>query len=136
MCPKKRLQQHLPFTVLKLITIEEIIILKRLRLQQHLPFTVLKQNDTLSNSLHYIVATAPTVYGIETWNKLVSLRQFLVVATAPTVYGIETIWDNPILLMKYEIVATAPTVYGIETISINIGLGPMDSCNSTYRLRY
>ena len=41
--------------------------------------------------LRYAVATAPTVYGIETQN--LSISKVLiskVVATAPTVYGIET----------------------------------------------
>ena len=35
------------------------------------------------------VATAPTVYGIETENKF-KVLQVIKVATAPTVYGIET----------------------------------------------
>ena len=40
--------------------------------------------------LSLIVATAPTVYGIETWqNTKVHSCQWQV-ATAPTVYGIET----------------------------------------------
>ena len=37
-----------------------------------------------------LVATAPTVYGIETMVATVAEKQ-LKVATAPTVYGIETI---------------------------------------------
>ena len=41
--------------------------------------------------LRYAVATAPTVYGIETPLLLLSLLLRLTVATAPTVYGIETI---------------------------------------------
>ena len=36
------------------------------------------------------VATAPTVYGIETLLWIVSITAFWIVATAPTVYGIET----------------------------------------------
>ena len=36
------------------------------------------------------VATAPTVYGIETPHSGQSYSRILVVATAPTVYGIET----------------------------------------------
>ena len=37
-----------------------------------------------------IVATAPTVYGIETIKLSVTLKDLYNVATAPTVYGIET----------------------------------------------
>ena len=45
----------------------------------------------------------------------------LLVATAPTVYGIETTANNTIYLSSILKVATAPTVYGIETmLSIKI----------------
>ena len=37
------------------------------------------------------------------------------VATAPTVYGIETGYDTPFRHTNLQSVATAPTVYGIET---------------------
>ena len=37
------------------------------------------------------------------------------VATAPTVYGIETELLHQLLLLPIPRVATAPTVYGIET---------------------
>ena len=37
------------------------------------------------------------------------------VATAPTVYGIETIQNTSMSFINGELVATAPTVYGIET---------------------
>ena len=37
------------------------------------------------------VATAPTVYGIETHEACEIIRKNLEVATAPTVYGIETL---------------------------------------------
>ena len=58
------------------------------------------------------------------------------VATAPTVYGIETLFKNhPKSFSAF--VATAPTVYGIETIKENCHLlGVNTGCNSTYRLRY
>ena len=61
------LQQHLPFTVLKLIdnSISEGTV--PIRLQQHLPFTVLKPLVITVRTLKFnVVATAPTVYGIET----------------------------------------------------------------------
>ena len=60
------------------------------------------------------VATAPTVYGIETsavWFTAVGTK----VATEPTVYGIETRMGGNIQEKLYQKVATAPTVYGIET---------------------
>ena len=40
--------------------------------------------------LRAAVATAPTVYGIETYNNDSSRANYPIVATAPTVYGIET----------------------------------------------
>ena len=88
-----------------------------------------------------LVATAPTVYGIET-NGTGFAPGFIVggVATAPTVYGIETrrmgilllhnsiqlqqhlpftvlkLYKNhPTQSLRFCSVATAPTVYGIET---------------------
>ena len=43
------------------------------------------------SSVPNIVATAPTVYGIETIREAVQLQILPCVATAPTVYGIETL---------------------------------------------
>ena len=86
------------------------------------------------------VATALTVYGIETLKILTSCSVRLFVATALTVYGIETYQKFHLLLKKKErlqqhlpftvlkqplspfmaknfrVVATALTVYGIETV--------------------
>ena len=62
-------------------------------LQQHLPFTVLKP----TSSSHSIVTA------------------FSSVATAPTVYGIETLELCATASATASRVATAPTVYGIET---------------------
>ena len=61
------LQQYLPFTVLKLVY-RAIILLVLFRLQQYLPFTVLKliESTPANISSQLIVATVPTVYGIET----------------------------------------------------------------------
>ena len=60
-------------------------------LQQHLPFTVLKLTPRFKGAADaYKVATAPTVYGIETEEALASMLLLYLVATAPTVYGIET----------------------------------------------
>ena len=62
-----------------------------MQLQQHLPFTVLKLTSGNHSEDVAKVATASTVYGIETiLLPLHSLRPTLSVATASTVYGIET----------------------------------------------
>ena len=132
------LQQHLPFTVLKLIfwvyelwysfevatalTVYGIetccclsnIIVNICMLQQHLPFTVLKLyfDDIVTSETIGTVATALTVYGIETLLTVIVL-QCSDVATALTVYGIET----HLRCQDYVIFNSA-------------------SCNSTYRLRY
>ena len=156
------------------------------RLQQHLPFTVLKPYETCEFYRdNCIVATAPTVYGIETIRYQYRMLWNFSVATAPTVYGIETVnivrrfirsiffccnstyrlryWNLLALPYTKELspVATAPTVYGIETpifLSVMAWLWlalqqhlPFTvlklrdysntvlrqiSCNSTYRLRY
>ena len=57
------------------------------------------------------------------------------VATALTVYGIETLWLLHKLLIVHD-VATALTVYGIETSGPAITINLFFCCNSTYRLRY
>ena len=54
-------------TVYGIETQELVLALKVVKLQQHLPFTVLKLTQLMSNIVNFsIVATAPTVYGIET----------------------------------------------------------------------
>ena len=57
------------------------------------------------------------------------------VATVLTVYGIETLFH---LTRSAGViwVATVLTVYGIETIIVVVPRGNLNSCNSTYRLRY
>ena len=62
------------------------------RLQQYLPFTVLKPtNSTLPDfKLASAVATVLTVYGIETFHTISVSKSFMRVATVLTVYGIET----------------------------------------------
>ena len=62
------------------------------------------------------VATALTVYGIETQEAFASsvITDTPPVATALTVYGIETL-DRSLSAFSNCFVATALTVYGIET---------------------
>ena len=63
-------------------------------LQQLLPFTVLKPiSHRASDYRNFHVATALTVYGIETLSLKKWLQLVAVVATALTVYGIETCMD-------------------------------------------
>ena len=84
-------------------------------LQQHLPFTVLKpHNMAIFLFFQTTVATALTVYGIETLKFLLLCQHLIQVATALTVYGIETVVLG-FLTDKNIKVATALTVYGIET---------------------
>ena len=63
-----RLQQHLPFTVLKQknCSSSSSQISAHAELQQHLPFTVLKLMRPEGTVPKSRVATALTVYGIET----------------------------------------------------------------------
>ena len=62
-----RLQQYLPFTVLKLTTTVAIAIIFFILLQQYLPFTVLKRYwYQYQHQIIFSVATVLTVYGIET----------------------------------------------------------------------
>ena len=60
------------------------------KLQQRLPFTVLKPVKTRRRQYRVYVATALTVYGIETAEYCFSDVSISIVATALTVYGIET----------------------------------------------
>ena len=86
-----QLQQYLPFTVLKpsLATLSNSPF--NVLLQQYLPFTVLKHIVELSvGKATKMVATVPTVYGIETIHTLTLTDPQQSVATVPTVYGIET----------------------------------------------
>ena len=112
------LQQPLPFTVLKPTKPFWITRLFIIKLQQPLPFTVLKPEFRTSLLLHLFVATALTVYGIETFFDILIVREHTsIVATALTVYGIETI---SLLIVSPPVlhdVATALTVYGIETMT-------------------
>ena len=114
--PLLLLQQHLPFTVLKLCNLPRRGEIFYEGLQQHLPFTVLKRpsSDYLQGGLS--VATTPTVYGIETHT----------VSPAPLKY-LESLQQHlPFTVLKPYVrkgklkpfqakVATTPTVYGIET---------------------
>ena len=73
------LQQHLPFTVLKLSPMTYNNEYCYSLLQQHLPFTVLKRYDSgfhVSPTILVRVATALTVYGIETQKFLGKDREY------------------------------------------------------------
>ena len=70
-----------------------ILEVMAVKLQQHLPFTVLKLSiiGEVLSVWNIKVATALTVYGIETLEPRLPLTPSYSVATALTVYGIETI---------------------------------------------
>ena len=104
------MQQHLPFTVLKLNKLTEETV-RQFELQQHLPFTVLKQKK---NALNTNGRSALQQHLPFTVLKLSQMRKIQFTNT----------------------VATAPTVYGIETDFHASKLSLAQGCNSTYRLRY
>ena len=86
-----------------------------LELQQHLPFTVLKLTPSIGTLNSSSVATALTVYGIETNTKRFSLLLVFVVLQQHlpfTVLKLDLLIAPPSILAD---VATALTVYGIET---------------------
>ena len=65
-----KLQQYLPFTVLKLER-KELKSILAMMLQQYLPFTVLKlARSSPDAAAKFMVATVLTVYGIETLLRL------------------------------------------------------------------
>ena len=106
------LQQHLPFTVLKLQAMNSIII-EIMELQQHLPFTVLKQNFS---ALRILSST--------------TLQQHLPFTV------LKRVKIFPKFCSGFP-VATTPTVYGIETLlSDKVWQRYRYCCNNTYRLRY
>ena len=133
------LQQYLPFTVLKQLYTGSIF--NSIQLQQYLPFTVLKRERDFERSIlcFIYVATVLTVYGIETYIEHQTLdsqgfdllQQYLPFTVLKLVNLLKIINKNSFY------VATVLTVYGIETNLKNPALDPIvDSCNSTYRLRY
>ena len=65
-----------------------------------------------------------------------SVAKAIKVATALTVYGIETFKNSSYKAMTTSLVATALTVYGIETKKVSELAMGATSCNSSYRLRY
>ena len=73
-------------------------------------------NPMNTGLLRHAVATALTVYGIETNHIVGQYKAWIaLVATALTVYGIETV-VLPTPCHQNNEVATALTVYGIETL--------------------
>ena len=105
-------------TVLTVYGIETVLIEKELeileKLQQYLPFTVLKQKVSPKDAV-ILVATVLTVYGIETLVRFYSinlkkssLQQYLPFTVLKPSKTIRITSNDPS-------VATVLTVYGIET---------------------
>ena len=107
-------------------------------LQQHLPFTVLKlYSHTLCSPSGSRVATAPTVYGIETKNSFFSGPAIAIMLQQHLPFTVLKRYTTCNINTNRSIVATAPTVYGIETkLEQTALLANNLCCNSTYRLRY
>ena len=83
------------------------------------------------------VATALTVYGIETLQRTVTMRSCITVATALTVYGIETTFGvTAVNLQLFQLQQLLPfTVLKLNISLLNTNFQQL-SCNSSYRLRY
>ena len=138
--------------------------LNLIQLQQPLPFTVLKLSSSfcLSSLIILAVATALTVYGIETRFLLrdIVFHKWLV-ATALTVYGIETFlspdimtdiislqqplpftvlkpFQNISLLFQFLCLLQQPLPFTVlkPTKNFTTITNNFSSCNSPYRLRY
>ena len=85
----RELQQYLPFTVLKHQLITDSDMLRFKSLQQYLPFTVLKLPIGMEHQFFAAyVATVLTVYGIETKKQDLFLPVYRMVATVFTACGI------------------------------------------------
>ena len=82
----------------------------------------------------WLVATVPTVYGIETYNNQSSLGLLGFVATVPTVYGIETKADYTQATSIIGLQQYLP--FTVLKLCASITFNPPLRCNSTYRLRY
>ena len=154
------LQQPLPFTVLKLTNNRRAVVESRSsKLQQPLPFTVLKPTKLNYFGDNSIVATALTVYGIETINLILLLDHLLTVATALTVYGIETNGNSLSPFVTFPLQQPLPfTVLKLSEMTLNYFIvyklqqplpftvlklaivyshtAGLICCNSPYRLRY
>ena len=86
-----RLQQYLPFTVLKLYYISLPLVNTPDELQQYLPFTVLKPNWAVLDVFVVLASLQQylpfTVLKLWRWSNSTTMS---IVATVLTVYGIET----------------------------------------------
>ena len=132
--PTLRLQQHLPFTVLK--PVDNVIYWPcKKRLQQHLPFTVLKHTSRTHSQFGYLCCNS--TYRLRYWNIETSkpLTYLIIVATAPTVYGIETsaclITQKVFQQLQQHLPFTVLKLLLAQTWDTQV-----NGCNSTYRLRY
>ena len=112
----KELQQYLPFTVLKLATSFTITFFKCIGCNS--TYRLRYWNETPKEDINWnLLACCNSTYRLRYWN-LVHTASYhnynTLVATVPTVYGIETrrhFHRQPWLSM----VATVLTVYGVET---------------------
>ena len=106
-------------------------------MQQHLPFTVLKLQMRIV--LQQVLTSCNSTYRLRYWNHSSQERTKPVnstVATAPTVYGIETFEQLVSTLLHKQLQQHLPfTVLKLVEI-ITIITHYLTGCNSTYRLRY
>ena len=83
------LQQYLPFTVLKLSHLVVSVVVSFFELQQYLPFTVLKRFNTAKYAIYSIAVLQQYLPFTVLKRSSISLFtwEWLLVATAPTVHG-------------------------------------------------
>ena len=106
-----KLQQCLPFTVLKLVDLYFNFNRAIRLLQQCLPFTVLKLGLETVQTHMSMVATVLTVYGIETYGRMLRPEKFVLLQQC-----------LPFTVLKPK--------------TFNLVREIPNSCNSAYRLRY
>ena len=106
-------------------------------LQQHLPFTVLNLLAFVPEVCH-MAAGCNSTYRLRYWNSIGDILQIfgVYVATAPTVYGIETRFRT---LIPSSNSTSCNSTYRLRYWNASSRVSDITdliSCNSTYRLRY
>ena len=136
---QRKLQQCLPFTVLKPNGTNIDGLTELWKLQQCLPFTVLKPITNFNDAVYTTpgVATVLTVYGIETCFVNI-LHHYQLRKRCNSAYRLRywNIFRPPFFVSKNSLQQCLPfTVLKLAEI-IRKPFLVSTSCNSTYRLRY
>ena len=130
------MQQHLPFTVLKHKD-QPHHNSRSFWLQQHLPFTVLKHLNGSGKTLVVPVATALTVYGIET--PKIKLTFFMTFSSLQQHLPFTVLkpWSRLCRSLTHQSLQQHLPFTVLKLLfDLCSQLEPFFRCNSTYRLRY